>query len=450
MLRNVYRARAHLGSSLFGVVAGVGVFVFFLALGAGLRGVIQGEVFPIERLEVVPAKGGLSSLGIMAPGSGQGRTIPEKKVGRVRKIEGVKEVYPRMRFGFPARAWGGEAVFGQTMWTEVVADGIPARLVREELGADTLFRDWSSKDSGRACSADKDCPDGEYCGHGAEARACMHPVPFLVSRYLIELYNGTLVSAHNLPTLPDWALRKARGMRLHMDIGRSSLGDAPSGRPREVQIAFAGVSEQAIDIGITVPLVYVKRWNGEFVGPEAASGYSSLSVVVRNKDEVTFVAEMLKRTGLVIRSKGEEQVGLMIMLFEATFIVISVLILLISSLNISHAFFLLARDRRREIGIRRAVGATQSDILVSFLSEGAAVGVVGGLVGVVLAVLCSMLGNFLAARFLPDFPFKPDDFFRFSPWLILLSMGVGTLSCLVGVLFPALRASREDPTRALM
>ncbi len=450
VLRNVYRARAHLGSSLFGVVAGVGVFVFFLALGAGLRGVIQGEVFPIERLEVVPSKGGLSSLGIMAPGSAQGRTIPEKKVRQVRKIKGVKEVYPRMRFGFPAKAWGGESVFGQTMWTEVVADGIPAMLVREDLGADTLFRDWSGRDSGKACKLDADCPESEYCGHGPQSRICMHPVPFLVSRYLIELYNGTLVSAHNLPTLPDWALRKARGMRLHMDIGRSSLGDAPKGRPREVQIAFAGVSEQAIDIGITVPLAYVKRWNGEFVGPEAGSGYSSLSVVVRNKEDVTFVAEMLKRKGLVIRSKGEEQVGLMIMLFEATFIVISVLILIISSLNISHAFFLLARDRRREIGIRRAVGATQGDILGSFLLEGAAVGIVGGLIGVVLAVASSLLGNILAARFLPDFPFKPDDFFDFSPGLILLSLSVGTLSCLVGATFPALRASREDPTQALM
>ena len=77
-------------------------------------------------------------------------------------------------------------------------------------------------------------------------------------------------------------------------------------------------------------------------------------------------------------------------------------------------------------------------------------GIVGGLLGVVLAVVCSVLGNVLASRFLPDFPFKPDDFFQFSPGLIFLSLAVGTLSCLVGALLPAFRASREDPTRALM
>jgi hypothetical protein len=449
VLRNVYRARAHLGSSLFGVVAGVGVFAFFLALGAGMRAVIQGEVFPIERLEVVPAKGGLSALGL-APAGSSGHTIPEKKVRRVRRIRGVEAVYPRMRFAFPAKAWGGEKLFGQTMWTEMVADGIPARLVREELGKDTLFRDWTDVDSGNSCLVDPDCPEEEYCGTDGAKRSCMHPVPFLVSRYLIELYNGTLVSAHGLPPLPDWALRKGRGMRLHMDIGRSSLGNAPGGRPREIRIAFAGVSDQAIDIGITVPLAYVKRWNGEFAGSDASKGYSSLSVVVAHKDQVTYVAERLKKAGLVIRSKGEEQVGLMITLFEATFIVISVLILLISSLNISHAFFLLARDRRREIGIRRAVGATQADILKSFLVEGSVIGVAGSLLGVLAAVLFSLIGNFVAARFLPDFPFKPENFFDFTPGLILLSMAVGTLSCLVGAFVPARRASREDPTQALM
>lgn len=445
VLRNLWRARAHLGSSLIGVLVGVGVFAFFLAIGSGMRAVIQGEVFPIERLEVVPAKGGLSALGITAPGSG-GRTIPEKKVVRARKIDGVDAVYPRMRFGFPAKAWGGEKLFGQTMWTEMVADGIPAILVREELGEDTLFRDWAGKDTLRPCKKDGDCTPEEYCCMGK----CTHPVPFLVSRYLIELYNGTLVSAHNLPTLPDWALRKSRGMRLHMDIGRSSLGHAPRGQPREVRIAFAGVSDQAIDIGITVPLAYVQRWNEEFVGPEAARGYSSLSVVVETKDQVTHVAERLKKLGLVIRSKGEEQVGLMITLFESTFIVIAILILIISSLNISHAFFLLARDRRREIGIMRAVGATRADILTSFLMEGCIIGVAGGLLGLATAVLGSIAGNFVAARYLPDFPFKPDDFFHFSPGLIVLSLAVGILSCLVGALFPAFRASREDPTRALM
>jgi putative ABC transport system permease protein len=426
------------------------VFAFFLSLGAGVRAVIQGEIFPIERLEVVPARGGLSALGLVAGGAGSGPTIPEATVGEVGRLPGVRAVYPRMRFAFPAKAWGGEKVFGQTMWTEVVADGIPAVLVEDELGADTIFRDWSAEDSGAACATDGDCDASEYCGHAGTARACMHPVPFLVSRYLVETYNGALVAAHGLPELPEWVLRKGRGMRLHMDVGRSSLGNAPHGSPRQVQIAFAGVSEQAMDIGLTVPLAYVKRWNEEFVGPEAASGYSSLSVVVGDRDEVTYVAERLKRLGLAIRSRGEEQVGLMITIFESTFAILAVLILVISAFNITHAFFLIARDRRREIGIMRAVGATRADILGSFVLEGIAIGLAGSVLGLASAYLLSVAGNLLAARYVPDFPFKPDDFFHFSARLVVVSLATGTLSCLVGALPPAVRASPEDPTMSLM
>jgi hypothetical protein len=438
-------------SSLFGVVTGICVFAFFLALGSGVRDVMLGEVFPIDKLEVVPGSGGLAALGLLAPGGGERRTIPEDRVDRVRTIPGVEAVFPRMRLDFPAKAWGGEKVFGEQLWTEVVADGIPAELVRDELGSDTLFRDMKGEDSNEPCRRDDECPAGEYCAEQPEGpRACAHPVPFLVSRYLIELYNGTLVSSHDLPRLPEWVLRKGRGLELEMGIGRSSLGTAPQGRPRTVRIVFAGVSDQAIDIGITVPLAYARRWNEEFVGTEASRGYSSLTVVVTHKDMVTPVVERLKRMGLAIQSKGAEQVGLMITLFESTFTVIAVLILVISAFNISHAFFLVARERRREIGIMRAVGATRGDILGSFLIEGGILGVAGSLLGLLTALLLALVGNWVAAHFLPEFPFKPDDFFRFSPRLVLVSLALGTLSCLAGAALPAHRASRQDPSLALM
>lgn len=450
-LRNLRRARRHVGSSLFGVMVGIGVFTFFLALGAGMRDVIQGEVFPIERLEVVPARGGLASLGLLSPAGSGGRVIPEHKARKVEQVHGVQDVYPRMRLDFPARAWGGKKLFGQTMWTELVADGIPAVLVRQELGEDTLFRDWSPEDSHEPCKRDADCPESEYCSWEREGeRTCAHPVPFLVSRYLIELYNGTLTSAHDLPRLPDWVLDRGVGLQLNMDVGKSSLGRAPRGRPRQVRIVFAGISEQAIDIGITVPIAYARRWNEEFSGEDASRGYSSLTVVVRDKEKVTPVVERLKQLGLAIQSKGAEQVGLMITLFETTFTAIAILILIISGFNISHAFFLIAMKRRREIGIMRAVGATRRDIMGSMLLEGVILGMLGSILGVLGALACSLVGNYVAARYIPDFPFKPEDFFRFPPLLIVFSVTLGTLSSLVGAIFPAYRASRMDPTRVLM
>ncbi len=449
MPSNLRAARRYLGSTTFGVATGVGLLSFFLALGEGVRDVIQGEIFPIERLEVVPARGGLTSLELLASGSASGKTIWESEVEAVKAIEGVEAVYPRMRLGFPARAWGGEKVFGQTMWTELVVDGIPADLVHDEAGEDGLFRDWAPEDSGKACNTDGDCLEDEYCSWEIEPRSCAHPVPFLISRYLVELYNGSIVTAHDLPRLPEWVLNKGRGLRVNMEVGRSSLGQAPAGRPRKILIVFAGVSEHAMDIGITVPLAYVRRWNAEFEGTGLSSGYSSLTVLVKDGDMVTPVAGRLASLGLAIESRGAEQVGLMVTLFEATFAAISILVLMISAFNISHAFFLIVRKRRREIGVMRAVGATRADILAMFLAEGALVGLAGSIIGLVLAVLGGMVANHLAAIHLPEFPFKPDDFFCFPLRIVATSLIVGVLSSMVGVLAPAVSASREDPTRSL-
>jgi putative ABC transport system permease protein len=97
-------------------------------------------------------------------------------------------------------------------------------------------------------------------------------------------------------------------------------------------------------------------------------------------------------------------------------------------------------ERTREIGVRKALGATDGDILLQFLFEAVLLTSIGGLVGVALGVG----GSSLLPVLLPDLPVPV-----FGTVQIALAFGV---SALIGVLFgslPAYRSARLAPVEAL-
>jgi len=95
-------------------------------------------------------------------------------------------------------------------------------------------------------------------------------------------------------------------------------------------------------------------------------------------------------------------------------------------------------ERRREIGVRRAVGASRRDILAQFLTEAAVVSFLGGLVGILVGV-----GGTLVAASLTKLP--PAILWSAIGGAALMSIAVG----LVFGLQPAWRAANVDPIQAL-
>ena len=107
----------------------------------------------------------------------------------------------------------------------------------------------------------------------------------------------------------------------------------------------------------------------------------------------------------------------MIFVIRLLFLIISVAILVIAVINIGHNFFIQVSERRREIGIMRAVGATEADVQLIVLGEAAVIGVVGGLLGIGLALGIGATWNAFAEANIPRFPFKPTSWFDFKPWI---------------------------------
>jgi len=119
-------------------------------------------------------------------------------------------------------------------------------------------------------------------------------------------------------------------------------------------------------------------------------------------------------------------------------LLISVLTLLVSGVGIMNIMLATVNARIREIGVRKAVGATNAEIRAQFLTEAILISFCGGIVGIFLGLALPF-----SVRFITDYRVP------ISGWSVVIAMAVSTL---VGVLFgtaPAARAAHLDPVESL-
>ncbi|NCA91299.1 MAG: FtsX-like permease family protein, partial [Gammaproteobacteria bacterium] len=112
--------------------------------------------------------------------------------------------------------------------------------------------------------------------------------------------------------------------------------------------------------------------------------------------------------------------------------------LIVGGIGVMNVMLVSVTERRREIGVRRALGARQGDIQQQFLVESVILSLLGGLFGILLGVGASWLTAYLA-------------YWKFLLSLDAILLGVGVASA-VGIFFgfyPARQAARLDPIQAL-
>jgi hypothetical protein len=435
----------HIVAGGSGVAVSIAALTFFLALGFGVRDVLLGEVFPVDRIEVTPKS---TDLNLFALRVELGKdTLDEALLARLGAIDGVAAVYPKMRLLVPAVGSGGESLIGAGMQTELVADGIDPALVADEVGG--AFHDpaIAPADPPLPCGGGSECPPGTVCV-GASVfgpGSCREEIPVVVSQFMVELYNGAFRRAYRLPKVNPQALV---GLGLDVSFGASSLRP---GRRRVIRdrVRLVGFSDAAIPLGITMPLGFVRRLNRE-LGPEgAADGFHSAVIETVSKEAVPAVVESVARLGLEVRDGGARRAATLMAVLLALVALVGIVIMGVSALHVMHVFLMLVMIRRREIGVMRAVGATRRQLRTLLVTEAAVVGLAAGAIGVVGALVAAGVADRILASSLPDFPFKPETFFSFEPWLVAAALGLAATSCALGALGPALRATRADPADVL-
>lgn len=467
--QSIRRSKRDFLLSSFGIIMGIATLLFFTALGAGVRTTVLERVFIVRQLEVVkPAFDGLS-LGLFGE-----KKLNDQTVASLRQIPGVAEVFPKMKLVFPSSVRGGAQLLGRDMMAEMVGDGIPPELVKDEVTGGLAFKDWENV----ACAADAECGSGFGCVDGVCAgktcvpsdiaacgapaycheteKVCQMPIPVLVSPSLLEIYNGSLHTALGgakgaMSKMPKLSAAGLVGFQFEGVFGRSFLGTAKSNKQLTRRMQLVGFSDKAINLGVTMPIGYVQRLNALVAGEEGGGQYHSIIVEAHSNDVIPQVAQGITNIGLALSSKYDDaqRAGLLIMLITLIFNLVSLLFLGIAAINIMHTFLMMILERRRELALMRAVGATPGDIRMMVLGEATALALVGSTIGMGVGYGASLVVDFLLKTQVPAFPYKPETLFALEAWMFGMCLAVALVFCWLGALAPAFRASRMDPAAAL-
>ena len=123
---------------------------------------------------------------------------------------------------------------------------------------------------------------------------------------------------------------------------------------------------------------------------------------------------------------------------------IAAISLLVGGVGIMNIMLVSVTERTREIGLRKAVGATEKNILTQFLLEAITLTVIGGVIGIILGASFSFLTSLILSRVL-----AVNWAFTFPVQAALLGLGVAAAVGLVFGLYPARQASLKSPIEAL-
>ncbi|HEY0163427.1 MAG TPA: ABC transporter permease [Edaphobacter sp.] len=208
-----------------------------------------------------------------------------------------------------------------------------------------------------------------------------------------------------------------------------------------MRIDTFGQSEVS-DQTILVPYSVARYFTGSNTVKEIFFGMSDVSQVTPAAAKILNVIKERHRPSSVYTAFTMQQIlrvmGQIADMLTVVLTLAAAITLIVSGVGIMNSMLANVQSRIREIGIRKALGATSREIRLQFLTEAVFLSLSGGLIGTLLGLAIPM-----SVRLLTPFQIPV------SPWAAIIALGT---SMLVGILFgtlPANRAARLDPVQTL-
>jgi putative ABC transport system permease protein len=192
---------------------------------------------------------------------------------------------------------------------------------------------------------------------------------------------------------------------------------------------------------------------GEFVraGGSAKLTYMALTVRVKNPKNVTQVEDDIKKMGFNTFSLQDatRSLRLIFTVFDLFLGLFGSLALTVASLGIINTLVMAILERRREIGVLKALGASDRDVRSLFFAEAGAMGLLGGIFGVAIGWLIGQALTFGTTMYLKrqDLPGVKISYVPW--WLAAGAIAFAVIVSLVAGLYPAARAAKLNPVEAL-
>ncbi len=206
----------------------------------------------------------------------------------------------------------------------------------------------------------------------------------------------------------------------------------------------------------------MKRVGGDFQGEQVELSQITVSVnSVEDVDETAAIINTLLKKyhdeedyAVVVPKELLRQAERTRAMFNVLLVVIAGISLLVGGIGIMNIMLATVTERTREIGIRRALGATRKHIIQQFLIETVVLTASGGLLGVLFGLLCgpifrSLRGGLtlMSPDLLPPIVYTLEP--RIAPWSVALSLFISIGVGLLFGVYPARQAAFMDPIEAL-
>ncbi len=384
---NLRRNRMRTILTILGVTIGIGAIVFLVSIGFGLQNLSKQRITTLEALTVIEVRAG----------QGPEHELTKEAVEKFQAINGVK---------------GVSVAYYLTAKATIKGSEIQARVI----GIDPKFQEVEDI----SVTLGKPLQDP----NNKEA---------IVSRATLKIFELTEAS-------------EFLGKEISLDItvldkeGKVVEVDNPATKQK---LKIVGITAEDKSNYIYMPINLLQPLNLET--------YNSVKVKVDSKEKVKPVRQTIESLGYPTTSIEEtvaqiDKIFLIIKLILGGFGMIA---LLVASIGIFNTMTIALLERTHEIGIMKAIGATDSDIKKMFIVEAATIGLVGGIFGVIGGYLGALLTNALVNFLAVTFGGQAYKLFEVPLWFAVGSIVFSFFVSTIAGIYPARRASKLNPIEAL-
>lgn len=416
VLQNIRQKFTRSILSTLSVIIAISALTVFVGVNEGIKNTSLKEIEQKNALNEITVRAKTKNPGLAAFFTERDdKRISQESVDEISKIDGVKNIYKEIQFNDFSSI--EVDLLGFSMITDVLVFGAPLEIVEKEL------------------------PNKEIWANPEE------PYPVVMPRKIIDSYNVLIATPQNLPTIGE---KDLRGKKINYYPNHSTFFSAGKEKINPIKLEVVGFSDKVNLLGITLPFQLVEEFNNKYAGGNTGS-FIDLFVVTDSAGVTSQTAKKIETLEYSTEyyQKDLEEISGKLARLSVSLAIISFIILLLSGITIVSNFLASIIERRREIGLLRAIGASKFHIKKIILLEAGLIGLTGSIIGLTIGLVSGyFLNRSMLAKF-ASLSFTPDSIFQFNYITVTGLILFGVLLSILAAYIPAVKAAKLNPFQAL-